>query len=202
MSTSLPRFCATDGGTGRCRSRLWSTPATQKPRSEHERSKRALAWASRSRAVHFSQPPLSHLCHGGTGRRRSQLWSAPATQRPRSEHARSRRALAWASRSRAVHFSQPPLSQDSAQQTAEPDGAGANSGPRLRRRCSFFRGSMKLSDFVTPSSAAPGGTLPESAVPLRHERMHRTNKITASRPTAARRRPDQPSARHIILCSR
>ena len=95
------------------------------------------------------------------------------------EHARPRRTLACASRSEAVRFSQPPLSQGSAPQTAEPDGPAADSGPRLRRRGPFFRGSMKLSDFVTPSSAAPGGTLPESAVPVRRERMRRKNKITA-----------------------
>ena len=43
---------------------------------------------------------------------------------------------------------------------------------------SLFRGSTKLSDFVTPYSAAPGGTLPESAVPVRRERMRRKRKHT------------------------
>ena len=52
---------------------------------------------------------------------------------PRSEHARSRRALAWASPSpsEAVHLFEAPHSHESAPQTAEPDGATADSGPRL-----------------------------------------------------------------------
>ena len=55
---------------------------------------------------------------------------------PRSEHARARRALAWASPSpsEAVHLFEAPHSHESAPQTAEPDGATADSGPRLRRR--------------------------------------------------------------------
>ena len=56
-------------------------------------------------------------------------------------------------------------------------GNAADSGLRLRRRGSFFRGSMRLSDFVTPSSSAPGGTLPESAARMRHERMRATSKF-------------------------
>ena len=52
---------------------------------------------------------------------------------PRSEHARSRRALAWVSPSpsEAVHLFEAPHSHESAPQTAEPDGATADSGPRL-----------------------------------------------------------------------
>ena len=41
------------------------------------------------------------------------------------------------------------------------------------KKCLFFSGSTRLSDFVTPSSAAPGGFQPESAVPVRRERMRR-----------------------------
>ena len=95
---------------------------------------------------------------------------------PRSEHVRSRRALAWASPSPpgAVHLFEAPHSHKPAPLTAEPDGATADSGPRLRRRGSFFRGSMKLSDFVSQSSAAPGGFQPECAAPVRRERMRRT----------------------------
>ena len=36
---------------------------------------------------------------------------------------------------------------------------------------------MRLSDFVTPSSAAPGGFRPESAVPVRREGMRRKTKV-------------------------
>ena len=54
---------------------------------------------------------------------------------PRSEHARSRRALAWAapSPSEAVHLFEAPHSNESAPQTAEPDGATADSCPATQR---------------------------------------------------------------------
>ena len=151
------------------------------PRSEHARSRRALAWASPSpsEVVRLCEAPHSHE-------------SAPQTAEPdgatadsgprlrhrghRSEHVRSRRALAWASPSpsEAVHLFEAPHSHESAPQTAEPDGATADSSPRLRCRGSFFRGSMKLSNFVSPSSAAPGRFQPECAVPVRRESMRRT----------------------------
>ena len=91
--------------------------------------------------------------------------------------------LAWASPSpsEAVHLFEAPHSYESAPQTAEPDGATADSGPRLRRRGSFFLGSMRLPDFVSPSSASPGGFQPECTVPVRRGRVRRKKKVCYKR---------------------
>ena len=95
------------------------------PRSEHAWSRRALAWASRSEAVHLSEAPLSRESAPQTAEPDSATADSGLRLRlrgPRSEHARLRRALAWVSRSEAVHLSEAPLSHESAPQTAEPDG--------------------------------------------------------------------------------
>ena len=111
------------------------------PRSEHARSRRALAWASPSpsEAVDFFEAPHSHESAPQTAEPDGATADSGLSLRhrgPRSEHARSRRALAWASPSpsEAVDFFEAPHSHEPAPQTAEPDGATADSGPSLRHR--------------------------------------------------------------------
>ena len=179
MSASLsqnyaPQTAEPDGATADSGPRL----RHRGPRSEHARSRRALAWVSpsASEAVYLSETPHSHESAPQTAEPDGAIADSGLRLRhrgPRSEHVRSRCVLAWVSPSpsEAVHLFEAPHSYESAPQAAEPDVATADSGPRLRCRGDFFRSSMKLSDFVSPSSAAPGGFQQECAIPVHRERM-------------------------------
>ena len=98
-------------------------------------------------------PSLPRVCatSGGNGKRCIALVCTARPQRPAKRGAGG--SLGWPLRRLPVK------------------GNAADSGPHLRRRGFVFHGSMKLSDFVTPSSA---GFQPESAVPVRRERYPRS----------------------------
>ena len=120
---SAPQTAEPDGATADSGPRL----RRRSPRSEHARSRRALAWASpsTSEAVHLFEAPHSHDCaiDGGTGWRNSRILSAPATRRSplRARALTARGGMGFSSE--AIHFSEAPISHESAPQAAETDGA-------------------------------------------------------------------------------
>ena len=117
----------------------------------------------------------------GTGRRNSRFWSAPATPE----------VPAQSMPAQGVHrhgFPLPPPRPYIYVRPLTPTSLRHRRRNRTAqqpipvRACDaeahFLRGSMKLSDFVSPSSAAPGGFQPECAVPVRPKRMRRKNVVT------------------------